>query len=81
MIHSDAWIFKFGRLNFQGNLEEAYSVYEQAIAIERGKEHSRALPLLYAQYSRFLNLVCLLKLWSLCLEIVHIIKHSAFVLS
>ncbi|XP_023004937.1 pre-mRNA-processing factor 39 isoform X1 [Cucurbita maxima] len=41
-----------------GNLEEAYSVYEQAIAIERGKEHSRALPLLYAQYSRFLNLVC-----------------------
>ncbi|KAA0039889.1 pre-mRNA-processing factor 39 isoform X2 [Cucumis melo var. makuwa] len=41
-----------------GNLEDAYSVYEQAIAIERGKEHSRALPLLYAQYSRFQNLVC-----------------------
>ncbi|XP_022954297.1 pre-mRNA-processing factor 39-like isoform X1 [Cucurbita moschata] len=41
-----------------GKLEDAYSVYEQAIAIERGKEHSRALPLLYAQYSRFLNLVC-----------------------
>ncbi|XP_011656771.1 pre-mRNA-processing factor 39 isoform X2 [Cucumis sativus] len=41
-----------------GNLEDAYSVYEQAIAIERGKEHSRALSLLYAQYSRFQNLVC-----------------------
>ncbi|KAA8543419.1 hypothetical protein F0562_021086 [Nyssa sinensis] len=40
-----------------GNLEDACSVYEQAIAIEKGKEHSQALPLLFAQYSRFLHLV------------------------
>ena len=37
----------------QGNLEDAYSLYEQAIAIEKGKEHSQALPMLFAQYSRF----------------------------
>ncbi|XP_016466924.1 pre-mRNA-processing factor 39-1 [Nicotiana tabacum] len=40
-----------------GNLEDACSVYEQAIAIEKGKEHSLSLPLLLAQYSRFLYLV------------------------
>lgn len=40
-----------------GNLEGAYSLYEQAIAIEKGKEHSQTLPMLYAQYSRFLHLV------------------------
>ncbi|KAA8550706.1 hypothetical protein F0562_002390 [Nyssa sinensis] len=40
-----------------GNLEAACSVYEQAIAIEKGKEHSQTLPLLFAQYSRFLHLV------------------------
>ncbi|KAL3517738.1 hypothetical protein ACH5RR_020327 [Cinchona calisaya] len=40
-----------------GNLEDACSLYEQAIAIEKGKEHSQTLPLLFAQYSRFLFLV------------------------
>lgn len=40
-----------------GNLEDACSVYEQAIAVEKGKEHSQTLPFLFAQYSRFLRLV------------------------
>ncbi|KAF2307137.1 hypothetical protein GH714_025041 [Hevea brasiliensis] len=39
-----------------GNLKDAFSLYEQAIAIEKGKEHSQVLPMLYAQYSRFLYL-------------------------
>lgn len=42
----------------QGNLEDAFSLYEQAIAIEKGKEHSQSLPILFAQYSRFAYLVC-----------------------
>ena len=42
----------------QGNLEDACSVYEQAIAIEKGKEHTQTLPFLFVQYSRFLLLVC-----------------------
>ncbi|CAN4093450.1 unnamed protein product [Withania somnifera] len=41
----------------KGNHEDACSIYEQAIAIEKGKEHSQSLPLLFAQYSRFLYLV------------------------
>ncbi|KDP26468.1 hypothetical protein JCGZ_17626 [Jatropha curcas] len=40
-----------------GNLKDAFSLYEQAIAIEKGKEHSQVLPMLYAQYSRFVYLV------------------------
>ncbi|KMT05743.1 hypothetical protein BVRB_7g166710 isoform C [Beta vulgaris subsp. vulgaris] len=40
-----------------GNMEDAFSLYEQAIAIEKGKEHSQTLPLLFAQYSRFVYLV------------------------
>ncbi|KAK3007921.1 hypothetical protein RJ639_013741 [Escallonia herrerae] len=40
-----------------GNLDDACSLYEQAIAIEKGKEHSQTLPRLFAQYSRFLFLV------------------------
>ncbi|GLT41307.1 hypothetical protein SLA2020_153820 [Shorea laevis] len=40
-----------------GNLEDAFSLYEQAIAIEKGKEQSQTLPMLYAQYSRFLYLI------------------------
>ncbi|KAG8640258.1 hypothetical protein MANES_13G040100v8 [Manihot esculenta] len=40
-----------------GNLKDAFSLYEQTIAIEKGKEHSQVLPMLYAQYSRFLYLV------------------------
>ncbi|KAK8289165.1 hypothetical protein V6Z12_D07G173800 [Gossypium hirsutum] len=40
-----------------GKLEDAFSLYEQAIAIEKGKEHSQTLPMLYAQYSRFSYLV------------------------
>ncbi|XP_050106981.1 pre-mRNA-processing factor 39-1-like isoform X2 [Malus sylvestris] len=42
-----------------GNVEAAYSLYEQAIAIEKVKEHSQTLPMLYAQYSRFTYLVSL----------------------
>lgn len=41
-----------------GNIEDACSLYEQAIAIEKGKEHSQTLPQLFAQYSRFVYLVC-----------------------
>ncbi|KAK6940612.1 hypothetical protein RJ641_030143 [Dillenia turbinata] len=41
-----------------GNLEDAFSLYDQAIAIEKGKEHSQTLLLLFAQYARFLYLVC-----------------------
>ncbi|XP_022728461.1 pre-mRNA-processing factor 39-like isoform X1 [Durio zibethinus] len=40
-----------------GKLEDAFFLYEQAIAIEKGKEHSQTLPMLYAQYSRFSYLV------------------------
>ncbi|KAK8565251.1 hypothetical protein V6N12_058821 [Hibiscus sabdariffa] len=40
-----------------GQLEDAFSIYEQAIAIEKAKEHSQTLPILYAQYSRFSFLV------------------------
>ncbi|XP_047319841.1 pre-mRNA-processing factor 39-2-like isoform X2 [Impatiens glandulifera] len=40
-----------------GNLEDAFSVYEQAIAIEKGKDLSQTLPFLFAQYSRFFLLV------------------------
>jgi len=38
-------------------MEDAFSLYEQAIAIEKGKEHSQTLPMLFAQYSRFVYLV------------------------
>ncbi|KAL2900288.1 Pre-mRNA-processing factor 39 [Bienertia sinuspersici] len=41
----------------RGNMEDAFSVYEQAIAIEKGKEHSQSLPMLFAQYARFVYLV------------------------
>ncbi|KAI3943912.1 hypothetical protein MKW92_025835 [Papaver armeniacum] len=40
-----------------GNTEEAFSLYEQAIATEKGKEQSQILPMLFVQYSRFLYLV------------------------
>ncbi|XP_010523168.1 PREDICTED: pre-mRNA-processing factor 39-like [Tarenaya hassleriana] len=40
-----------------GNLDDAFSVYERAIAIEKEKEHSLILPVLCAQYSRFSYLV------------------------
>ncbi|KAL0287016.1 UNVERIFIED_CONTAM: Pre-processing factor 39 [Sesamum angustifolium] len=43
--------------NRLGNLDDACSLYEQAIAIEKGKEQSQTLPLLFAQYSRFVFLV------------------------
>ncbi|RDX61578.1 Pre-mRNA-processing factor 39, partial [Mucuna pruriens] len=39
-----------------GKLEDAFSLYEQAIAIEKGKEHSQTLSMLFAQYSRFVYL-------------------------
>lgn len=38
-------------------MDDAFSVYEQAIAIEKGKEHSQTLPVLFAQYARFLYVV------------------------
>ncbi|ESQ36521.1 hypothetical protein EUTSA_v10006844mg [Eutrema salsugineum] len=40
-----------------GNLDDAFSLYEQVIAVEKGKENSTLLPLLYAQYARFTYLV------------------------
>ncbi|MQL81326.1 hypothetical protein Taro_013792, partial [Colocasia esculenta] len=40
-----------------GNKEAAFSVYEESIAAERGKELSQVLPMLLAQYSRFLYLI------------------------
>ncbi|CAG7900288.1 unnamed protein product [Brassica rapa] len=40
-----------------GNVDDAFSVYEQVIAVEKGKDNSILLPLLYAQYSRFSYLV------------------------
>ncbi|KAH9288350.1 hypothetical protein KI387_032467 [Taxus chinensis] len=40
-----------------GNLEAASSVFEIAIAAEKSKEHSQSLPLLFIQYSRYLQLV------------------------
>ena len=43
-------------------MDDAFSVYEQVIAVEKGKDNSILLPLLYAQYSRFSYLVCLLTL-------------------
>ncbi|KAF7804603.1 Pre-mRNA-processing factor 39 [Senna tora] len=43
--------------NRLGNFEDACSMYEHAIAIEKGKEHSQTLPILFAQYSRFVYLV------------------------
>ncbi|CAA0823930.1 Tetratricopeptide repeat (TPR)-like superfamily protein [Striga hermonthica] len=42
--------------NRLGNLEDACSLYEQAIAIEKGKEQSQTLPLLFGQYLRFVFL-------------------------
>ncbi|KAG7989742.1 hypothetical protein I3843_03G253400 [Carya illinoinensis] len=51
-------IIKHANMEYRlGNLEAAYSLYEQAIAIEKGKEHSQTLPMLYAQYSRFVYMV------------------------
>ncbi|KAM7268459.1 hypothetical protein ACFE04_010625 [Oxalis oulophora] len=40
-----------------GKLQDAFALYEHAIAIEKGKEQSQSLPMLYAQYARFLYLV------------------------
>ncbi|XP_042517188.1 pre-mRNA-processing factor 39-like isoform X1 [Macadamia integrifolia] len=40
-----------------GNLEDAFSLYEQAIATEKGKEQSQTLPMLFVQYARFFYLV------------------------
>ncbi|XP_023745513.1 pre-mRNA-processing factor 39-1 isoform X1 [Lactuca sativa] len=51
-------IIKHANMEYRlGNLEDACSLYEQTIAIEKGKEHSQILPFLFAQYSRFLYLV------------------------
>ena len=49
--------------HLQGKAEDACSLYEQAIAIEKGKEHSQTLPQLFAQYSRFVYLVCLVPIY------------------
>ncbi|XP_078427792.1 tetratricopeptide repeat (TPR)-like superfamily protein isoform X2 [Wolffia australiana] len=40
-----------------GSREAAFSIYEEAIAAERGKELSQVLPMLLVQYSRFQFLV------------------------
>ncbi|KAG9446828.1 hypothetical protein H6P81_012956 [Aristolochia fimbriata] len=51
-------IIKHANMEFRlGNKEAAFSVYEEAIKVERGKEQSQILPMLLVQYSRFLYLV------------------------
>ncbi|GLJ28101.1 hypothetical protein SUGI_0552010 [Cryptomeria japonica] len=40
-----------------GNLEVASSVFDMAIAVEKRKEHSQSLHLLFIQYSRYLQIV------------------------
>ncbi|XVF81058.1 hypothetical protein PTKIN_Ptkin15bG0125900 [Pterospermum kingtungense] len=51
-------IIKHANMEYRlGKLEDSFSLYEQAIAIEKGKEHSQTLPMLYAQYARFSYLV------------------------
>ncbi|XP_010522533.1 PREDICTED: LOW QUALITY PROTEIN: pre-mRNA-processing factor 39-like [Tarenaya hassleriana] len=40
-----------------GNLDYAFSLYEQATVIEKGKEHSSILPVLYVHCARFSFLV------------------------
>ncbi|EPS68551.1 hypothetical protein M569_06212, partial [Genlisea aurea] len=51
-------IIKHANMEYRlGNLENACSLYEQAISIEKGKEQSQTLPMLFAQYSRFIYLV------------------------
>ncbi|GER24959.1 pre-mRNA-processing factor [Striga asiatica] len=54
--HLEAIIKHANMENRLGNLEDACSLYEQAIAIEKGKEQSQTLPLLFGQYSRFVFL-------------------------
>ncbi|CAI0385887.1 unnamed protein product [Linum tenue] len=50
-------IIKHANMEYRlGNLETTFSLYEQAIAIEKGKDQSQVLPMLYAQYSRFVYL-------------------------
>lgn len=57
--HLEAIINHANMEHRQGNLEEAFSVYEKAIATEkeRGNEHSQTLPMLVIQYARFQYLV------------------------
>ncbi|OVA14799.1 RNA-processing protein [Macleaya cordata] len=51
-------IIKHANMEYRlGNTEDAFSLYEQAIATEKGKEQSQILPMLFVQYSRFLYLV------------------------
>ncbi|XP_058094873.1 pre-mRNA-processing factor 39-1-like isoform X3 [Magnolia sinica] len=51
-------IIKHANMEFRlGNLDAAFSVYEGAIATEKGKEQSQILPMLFIQYLRFLYLV------------------------
>lgn len=57
----------FHWLILQGKMEDAFSLYEHAIAIEKGKEHSQTLPMLFAQYSRFVYLVCSITYLHCCL--------------
>lgn len=52
-------------------MEDAFSLYEHAIAIEKGKEHSQTLPMLFAQYSRFVYLVCSITYLHCCLLSIH----------
>ncbi|KAG4396346.1 hypothetical protein GLYMA_19G168100v4 [Glycine max] len=53
-------IIKHANMEYRlGKMEDAFSLYEHAIAIEKGKEHSQTLPMLFAQYSRFVYLALL----------------------
>ncbi|KAF5181953.1 Pre-mrna-processing factor [Thalictrum thalictroides] len=51
-------IIKHANMEYRlGNMEEAFSLYDLAIATEKGKEQSQALPMLFIQYARFHYLV------------------------
>lgn len=50
----------------QGNPEAATSLFVSAIEAEKAKEESRALPLLYIQYARFLDQVMTFKIMIQC---------------
>lgn len=41
----------------QGNVEAAISIFDSALTLEKFKEDSRALAVLYIQYARFLDQV------------------------
>eukprot|EP01018_Ginkgo_biloba_P013915 Gb_36854 [translate_table: standard] len=58
----------------QGNIKGAMSVYEMTIDIEKGKEESCALPLLFIQYSRFLDQIV-----EVYEQVVQVVTYSMYI--